>query len=77
MRCLSLVVIGLTFAATVASAEPLRLAEMDLDRVTVDVPSSSVVAWVVEVTNDDSVDTGETIIRTLTDAEVADHFHVC
>lgn len=71
MRCLSLVVIGLTFAATTASAEPLRLAEMDLDRVTVDVPSSSVVAWVVEVVDDDGVDTDDNVIRILTDAEIA------
>lgn len=55
MRCLSLVVIGLTLAATAASAEPLRLVDTDLDRVTADVQNISVIARVVDALDDDGI----------------------
>ena len=63
MRSLSLVVIGLTLAATTAAAEPLRLADTDLDRVTADVRSISVVALVFQGADDDGLDTDDTIGR--------------
>ncbi len=63
MRSLSLVVIGLTLAATTAAAEPLRLADTDLDRVTADVRNIGVVARVVEALGYDGLDTDDTIIR--------------
>ena len=67
MRILSMVVIGLTLAATVASAEPLRLADMDLDRVTADVRNISIIARVVQGADYDSVGTADNIIRTFSD----------
>lgn len=67
MRCLSLVVVGLTLAATTASAEPLRLADTELDRVTADVPNVDVVAWVVEARAYDGRDTDDTTVRILSD----------
>ena len=48
MRRLSMVIIGLTLAATAASAEPLRLGDMDLDLVTADMLGSSLVPRVAQ-----------------------------
>lgn len=62
MRCVSLVVVGLTLVATTAIAEPLRLADTDLDRVTADVRNVSDVIQIVEVGDYD-----DTIIRILAD----------
>jgi len=43
-----MVIIGLTLAATAASAEPLRLGDMDLDLVTADMLGSSLVPRVAQ-----------------------------
>jgi hypothetical protein len=66
-----MVVIGLALTATAAGAEPLRLAETDLDRVTVDVQNSRVVTRVVELIDDDDIETDDNVIRILSDTEIA------
>jgi len=69
MHSLSMVVIGLSLAATTAAAEPLRLADTDLDLVTADVRNISVFAPVVEDVDGDGLDTDNTLIRILGDSD--------
>lgn len=65
MRSLSMVAVGLALAATTVAAEPLRLADTDLDLVTADLRTISVLAQIVQVGDGDGRDIDNTTIRIL------------
>jgi hypothetical protein len=64
-----MVVIGLTLAGTTALAEPLQLADTDLDLVTADVRNIVVFARYIDDIDGDRLDTDDTLIRILGDSD--------